>query len=177
LFGFELLAAQLGELGGEGVVLLEPGLALDLGALAVAGVGEEVEPLLRELRAGIADGGGEDRADLPVFLGDEGLDLALALDDEADGDGLDAAGGEALGDLAPEERADLVTDDAVEDSAGLLGVDAIHVDREGVGEGLLDLGLGDCVEDDAEALASGMPRASLRCQAMASPSRSKSVAR
>ena len=50
--GLELLAGQLDQLGDERVVLAEPLLALELGPLAVAGVGQEVVPLGGELLAG-----------------------------------------------------------------------------------------------------------------------------
>ena len=46
-----------------------------------------LEPVGSRRRARRADG----RGDLPVFLGDEGPDLALAVDDQADGDRLDPA--------------------------------------------------------------------------------------
>ena len=93
--------------------------------------------------------------DEPVFRRDEGADFAFFFDDHADGDGLDTAGTEALGDLFPEQRADLITDDAVQDAAGLLGHDAVHVEFAGIGEGLLNGILGDGVEDDAEDLFFG----------------------
>ena len=43
----------------------------------------------------LAGRGREDRLDRPVLAGGEGIDLALAFDDEADRDRLDAAGGQA----------------------------------------------------------------------------------
>ena len=64
----------------------------------------------------------------PVLDRDEGLDLALAIDDHAHGDGLHAPGGQAAPNLAAQEVADRVADQAVEDAARLLGVDAVHVD-------------------------------------------------
>ena len=138
------------------LVLGEPLLALDLGALAVAGVGEEVVPLVGQHLAAVGVGlGGEDAGDLPVLVGDERLDLALALDDQPHGDALHAAGAEAPGDLPPQQRRDLVADDAVEDPPGLLGVHPVDVDRVRVLERLLDLGLGDGVEDDAAGLVVG----------------------
>ena len=54
--------------------------------------------------------------------------LALPVDDQAGGDGLHAAGGEAGHDLLPQHRGDLVAVEAVEDAAGLLGLDEVHVD-------------------------------------------------
>ena len=73
--------------------------------------------------------GGEDAADLPVFLGDERLDRPLALDHQPHGHALHPAGAQPLGDLPPQQRRDLVADDPVEDAPRLLGVDAVDVDR------------------------------------------------
>ena len=87
--------------------------------------------------------------DGPVFLGDEGLDLALALHDEAHGHALHAPGGEAAPDLLPEEGREAVADQAVEHAAGLLGVDEVHVDLARVGYGGLYRAGGDLVELDA----------------------------
>ena len=118
------------------------------------------------------------RLDRPVLAGREGVDLALALDDEPHGDGLHAAGGQAAADLAPEQRAERVADEAVDDPARLLGVDEVLVDAARVGERLADRRLGDLVEGHA---VRSWPRpcgvASATCQAIASPSRSGSVAR
>jgi hypothetical protein len=89
----------------------------------------------------------------PVLLGDEGLDLALAVADELQGHGLHAARGEAAADLVPEDGADPVADEPIEDAPGLLGIHLLLVDVSGLLEGLLDGALGDLVEDDAaEAL-------------------------
>ena len=78
--------------------------------------------------AAIGAVGREDAADFPEFVGDERLDLPLALDDQPDRDALHPAGRQALGDLPPQERADFIADDAVENSPRLLGVDPVHVD-------------------------------------------------
>src|SRR5438067_7923748 len=75
----ELPACQLDQLGDERPVLGEPALALDLGPLAIAGVGQEVAPAGGEAHAAVGVGlGGEHAADLPVLVGDERLDLPLA---------------------------------------------------------------------------------------------------
>ena len=60
-------------------------------------------------------------------LSDEGADFAFALDDDAEGNGLDAAGGETAAHFVPEERRDLVAHQAVEHAAGLLGIDQIDI--------------------------------------------------
>ena len=89
---------------------------------------------------------GQQGLDAPVLLGREGADLALALDDEPEGDGLHPAGGEAGLDAAPEDRAGLVADEPVEDAAGLLRVHLAVVDHAGMLHGLVDGVLGDLVE-------------------------------
>jgi hypothetical protein len=65
--------------------------------------------------------------DRPELLRRETLDFAFAFGDQADGDRLHATSGEALADLLPEERAQLVADETVKDAAGLLGVHEFHV--------------------------------------------------
>ena len=79
-------------------------------------------------RERVAVGRREERLERPVLAGGERLDLALALDDEPNGDRLDAAGRQAGPDLAREQRAQRVADEAVDDPAGLLGVDEVGVD-------------------------------------------------
>ena len=103
----------------------------------------------------LAGCGREDRLDRPVLARREAADLALALDDQADGDRLDAPGRQAALDLLAEERAQRVADQAVDDAARLLGVDEVHVDLARVGERLLDRRLGDLVEGDPERLVVG----------------------
>ena len=88
-------------------------------------------------------------ADGPIFFRYEGLDGFFPFTDEADGDGLDAAGAEALADFLPQERAQFIADDAVQDAAGLLGVDFLQIDRFRVLDGLEDGFLSNFVEHDA----------------------------
>jgi hypothetical protein len=61
----------------------------------------------------------------------KGADLALAVDDDADGDRLDASGRQAGPNLSPEQRAQRVAHQPVDDAARLLGVDEILVDGRG----------------------------------------------
>ena len=70
----------------------------------------------------------QQHVDCPVFLRHEGLDLLLALHDKTRGNRLHAPGGQAAADLLPQQRAELVADDAVKDPAGLLGVHQIIID-------------------------------------------------
>src|SRR5581483_569367 len=82
------------------------------------------------------------------LLGDERLDLALALDHQAHGDRLDAAGREPLLDLAPEQRAELVADQTVDHTPRLLRLDEIEIDLAWVPQCLLHGAARDLVEDD-----------------------------
>ena len=89
------------------------------------------------------------RDEVPVVGADEREAFALAVDDEAGGGGLHAAGGEPGADLAPQHGRDLVAVEAVEDAAGLLRVDECGVDVAGVVPGALDGVFGDLVEHHA----------------------------
>ena len=97
----------------------------------------------------VAAGRGEKGLDGPVLAGAEGLDLHLAVDDEAEGDGLHAASGLRAGELAPEHGRQLEADEVVEGAAGEVGVDELHVDLARVLHRLVHRRLGDCVEGDA----------------------------
>ena len=76
------------------------------------------------------------RPERPVLPRDEGIDLALPLDHEADGHGLHAPGRQAAAHLAREQRAQRVADEPVHDPARLLGVDEVRVDVPRVRERL-----------------------------------------
>ena len=82
----------------------------------------------------------------------EGVDLPLPVHHQAHGDGLHPPGGEALLDLVPQQRAQLVAHQAVDHAPRLLGVDEVAVDGPGVLEGLLDGVAGDLVEHDPAGL-------------------------
>ena len=92
---------------------------------------------------------GGERLDVPVAGGDERHPLALPLDDHAGRGGLHATGREARLHLVPEHRRDVPAEEAVEDAAGLLGIDQGEVQLAGVADGGLDRVLGDLVEDHA----------------------------
>ena len=68
----------------------------------------------------------------------ERADFALALDDQAQRDGLDASGGESAADLVPEQRRNLVADQTVENAARLLRFNQVDVDGRRVLERLLN---------------------------------------
>src|SRR5690606_3130709 len=91
----------------------------------------------------------EPGGDRPVLFGDERTDLVLALDDEAQRDRLDAPGREPGANRLPEERADLIADQAVQDTARLLRLDLAQVDDSRVLQGAPDRVGRDLVEQDA----------------------------
>ena len=124
-----------------------------LGGLAVAE--SRAAPSIRTSSAANVSPRGrrEERLQRPVLAGGERADLPLALDDEPDGDRLDAAGRQARPDLAPQQRAERVADEAVDDPAGLLGVDEVRVDLARMGERLADRALGDLAEGHPPGLA------------------------
>ena len=72
---------------------------------------------------------------IPVGSRLESHALALALDDEAGGHGLDSARRQARCHLAPQERGDFIADETVEDAPRLLRVDQLHVDLARIVQG------------------------------------------
>ena len=89
------------------------------------------------------------RGEVPVLGGDKRHALALALDDDAGRHRLHAPRRQARHDLFPQHRADFVTVEAVQDTAGLLGVDQVVVELAGVLGRVADRGLGDLVKHHA----------------------------
>ena len=90
---------------------------------------------------------------------------------------LHPSGRQTLGHFPPQQGADFIPHDPVQNPPRLLGVYAVDIDCMRMEKCLLNLRLGDRVEDDPIRLRIRFSSASLRCQAIASPSRSKSVAR
>src|SRR5579862_4256365 len=66
--------------------------------------------------------------DGPIFLRHEGSDFHLAFDDQPERDGLHASRRKTAAHLIPEQRGNLITYDAVENSPGLLRVDQVYID-------------------------------------------------
>ena len=97
----------------------------------------------------------------PVFAGAERLDLHLALDDQPQGDGLDAAGGLRARQLAPEHGGEAEADEIVERAAGEIGFDQFHVDLPRMVHRGRDGGFGDGVKDDALDLGGFLHRLAL----------------
>ena len=94
----------------------------------------------------------ETRVEQPVLLALESLDLLLAVNDHARGDGLHTSRGQTLLYLAPEQRGELIADDAVEYAPRLLGIDKVLVDAARVLDALGDDLFGDLVEGHALGL-------------------------
>src|ERR1700733_5765753 len=94
----------------------------------------------------------------PVFPGDERPDFLFALDDQTERDRLNAPSGKTSANFVPQDRRNLVADQPVEDAAGLLRVDQVHVYLRGMLEGGFDCLLRDFVEHHAINL--GRSRAS-----------------
>jgi len=147
------LALALGNLGDAERGPFEVGP--DLGGLLGIVDGELLVPARYEARdERVAAGGSaavgcsEGGPAVPVLDRDERLDLALAVDDEAQGHALHASGAEAECELAPDQGRDVVTDDAVEHPPAPLCVVEVLVERARVGDAVLHPLLGDLVELD-----------------------------
>ena len=85
----------------------------------------------------------------PPFLGHERGDGPLTFHNHPQGDGLHPAGRQSQFHLQPEQRADLIPHQPVQDATGLLGVDQLHIDFARMIESVLDGLFSDLVEDDA----------------------------
>ena len=105
-------------LGGVGIALVADRQTVELAAVE-----------LHQARAKFLPIGFEQGADRPIFLAFEQLDLALAIDDQTQGDGLDATGGLGAGQLAPQDRGQRKTHQIIERAAGAVGVDQMLVQR------------------------------------------------
>jgi hypothetical protein len=68
---------------------------------------------------------GEVRIDRPIFFFLERLDFAFAFHDQPQSDRLHASGGKAAANFIPQQRRNLIADQAVEHAPGLLRVDQI----------------------------------------------------
>ena len=72
--------------------------------------------------------GQQHRDDVGVHRGSERHTFAFAVDDEAHSNRLHTAGGCTLGDLLPQHFRHLVAEQSIDDTAGLLRFDEVHVD-------------------------------------------------
>ena len=138
---------------GAGAVEVDPTALLVLDLAVVAEVGPARDPLVvdrvqlaREHPRVLLGAGVEGALDVPVGRDAELHPLALLVDDQPGRDGLHPAGGQAGHDLLPQDRADLVAVETVEDAPRLLGLDEVVVDLPRVGDRSEDGRLGDLVE-------------------------------
>ena len=95
-------------------------------------------PWKRAVNHGVLRAAVETRVEQPVLLALERLDLLLAVNDHARGDGLHTSRGQPFLYLAPEQRGELIADDAVEYAPRLLGIDKVLVDAARVLDALGD---------------------------------------
>ena len=115
--------------GGLGCSDIPPELAQRAGHLVPRDHVDLLPVLCEELRAELRRlAPPQLRRERPVLSRDERLDRPLPLDDDTEGDALDAPGGQAAAHLVPQQRADLVADEPVEDAPRLLRIDLVGVD-------------------------------------------------
>ena len=92
----------------------------------------------------------------PVLFGAEGLALALAVDDYPERNRLHPAGADAALDLVPQQWAQLVADQAVEDAARLVRVEQVVIELRGIGDRLFYGGRRNLMQQHAADLGLGL---------------------
>ena len=93
--------------------------------------------------------GAEQRVDVPVFLGLERLNLLFPVHDQAHGHALHTPRGKPPAHLFPQKGRELVAHQAVQHTAGLLGVEQVHINGARRGHALRHALFGDLAEGDA----------------------------
>jgi len=73
---------------------------------------------------------------IPVFFGLEIFYFVLPVADHPDGDGLNAPRAQASFDLVPQHRTYLITDQTVQNAAGLLRFIFVEIQLQGIFDGL-----------------------------------------
>ena len=111
-------------------------------------------PVVGNERTGLADPI-QIHIQCPVFLGNKGTDLIFPIHNQSGGHTLDTAGRQTPTDFLPQQGRKLVTHDAVQHTAGLLGIHQIVVNISGGTDGRLDHLLGDLIEGDTLCLLIG----------------------
>ena len=124
--------------GGVGIALVADRQPLDLVAVELG------QPCGEALAVRLEGG-----ADRPIFLRLEDLDLALAVDDQAQRDRLHAAGGFGARQLAPQDRRQGEADEIVERAPRPVGVDQILIEPARMLHRLGHRRIGDRVESHA----------------------------
>ena len=117
-----------------------------LAARALPGMEGSGEQMGRRRRVGIPV---QFRFQRPPFYGDKGGDFLLPFHNHAESHGLYPACGEAELDLEPEQGADFVAHQPVQDAPRLLRIHQLHINGAGMGECFLHRLPGDFVKDDA----------------------------
>ena len=95
---------------------------------------------------GFSVGAKQNRIHRPVFLRHKGADLVLPVHDQLGRHRLHTPGGQTAPHGLPQVRGQLIAHNAIQNTAGLLGIDQIHIQRAGLFDGRLDHGFGDLIE-------------------------------
>lgn len=106
----------------------------------------------------------------------EVLDFPFPLDDQFDGDRLHPSGGKFAAHFFPQDFREFIADEPVEYPSCLLGVDQVEIHRAGLLDRPSMAGLVISRKTMRLVVRGLRPSTSHRCQEMASPSRSSSVA-
>ncbi len=111
-----------------------------------------VEPRLERRRIFSSEAGVE----RPVLFGAECLALAFAIDDYPQRNRLHASGADPALDLVPQQRTELVPDQPVEHPARLVRVEQVAIEVRGIGDGRLDRGSRNFMEQHAADVGLGL---------------------
>ncbi len=98
-------------------------------------------------------GTGQQRGNRPVLFAAKGLPLRFALTNQSHRHRLHSAHTEAASHLIPEQLTALIPDDTVQNTAGLLRIDQVHIDFTRRLQRAFDRRLGDLVEQHSEDLS------------------------
>ncbi len=90
----------------------------------------------------------QERLQGPVLLLNKFFNLFLPFTDQAKSHRLNPSGTETAANIAPEQGADLVPYEAIQDPAGLLSINPVHIDRTGMFECFLDRVFSDLIKLD-----------------------------
>ena len=83
----------------------------------------------------------------PVFDRLKIINLAFTLDHQPQCHRLHPSSGQAVAHFAPQDRAKAVTHQTIQDAAGLLGIDQVHVDLTRFGKSFFNGAFGNLMED------------------------------
>src|SRR5208282_2389911 len=94
----------------------------------------------------------------PVLFGAKCLALALAIDDDPQRNRLHAPGADPALDLVPQQRTYLVPNQPIEHPARLVRVEQVVIEVRGIGNGLLDRGRRDFMQQHAADVGLGLAK-------------------